>query len=114
MWMPQVRWRDEDTQGHVNHIPMLEWVAQARVDYIDSLYRDDTVDYVLVHLSTDFHAKVYYPDDISVRASIRDKGKTSLTTVYELFRQDGVRILTAVCTKVFFNKKTGTAVNVPF
>jgi acyl-CoA thioester hydrolase len=75
-----VRWRDVDALGHVNHAVFLTYLEEGRdAFYVRLLCGDPS--YVVVRLEVDFRAEVRYPDrQVLVRIEVERMGTTSLTT----------------------------------
>ena len=87
----EVRFTDVDSDNHVNHLAVAEWVAHARVKMIDENIKQaglnllSDIDYVLVNLSIDFREQVVYPNIIEVQGKILRVGTKSLTTQYSVY-----------------------------
>ena len=87
----EVRFTDVDSDNHVNHLAVAEWVAHARVKMIDENIKQaglnllSDIDYVLVNLSIDFRDQVIYPSFIEVQGKILRVGTKSLTTQYSVY-----------------------------
>ena len=87
----EVRFTDVDSDNHVNHLAVAEWIAHARVTMIDEKVKQSglnllsDIDYVLVKLSIDFRDKVVYPNFIEVQGKILRVGTKSLTTQYSVY-----------------------------
>ena len=87
----EVRFTDVDSDNHVNHLAVTEWVAHARVKMIDENIKQaglnllSDIDYVLVNLSIDFRDQVVYPSFIEVQGKILRVGTKSLTTQYSVY-----------------------------
>jgi acyl-CoA thioester hydrolase len=75
-----VRWRDVDALGHVNHAVFLTYLEEARdAFYIRALGSDPV--YVVARIEIDLRAEVRYPDRrVTVRIEVERLGTTSLTT----------------------------------
>jgi acyl-CoA thioester hydrolase len=75
-----VRWRDTDALGHVNHVVFLTYLEEGR----DALYVQaigGEPDYVVVHLELDLHAEILYSDRrVTVQIAVEKVGTSSLTT----------------------------------
>ncbi len=74
-----VRWRDVDALGHVNHAVFLTYLEEGR----DALYTRALGEprYVVARIEVDLRAEVRYPDRrVTVRIAVEHLGKTSLTT----------------------------------
>ena len=75
-----VRWRDVDALGHVNHAVFLTYLEEGRdAFYMQVLGTDPS--YVVVRIEVDLRAEVRYPDrKVTVRIEVERVGTTSLTT----------------------------------
>ena len=118
----EIRFTDMDSQNHVNHTAIIEWISHARVKLIDDklnqyehfLWKDKTIadglefDYVLVNLDISFIKEVFYPGIIEVKAGVLSVGAKSLTTEFFVYSGDEM-VAEAQCINVFFrtgDKKT--------
>ena len=87
----EVRFTDVDSDNHVNHLAVAEWIAHARVTMIDEKIKQSglsllsDINYVLVKLSIDFRDQVVYPNFIEVQGKILRVGTKSLTTQYSVY-----------------------------
>jgi len=105
----EVRFTDVDSDNHVNHLAVAEWVAHARVTMIDERIKQSglnllsDINYVLVKLSIDFREQVVYPNIIEVQGKILRVGTKSLTTQYSVYIPgDKPKIVAAAeCVSVF-------------
>lgn len=75
-----VRWRDTDAIGHVNHVVFLTYLEEARdALYAQVLGREPI--YVVARLEIDFRAEVRHADRrVTVRIEVERVGTTSLVT----------------------------------
>jgi acyl-CoA thioester hydrolase len=74
-----VRWRDVDALGHVNHAVFLTYLEEGRDAFYAQVLGDPI--YVVVRLEVDLRAEVRYPDRrVTVRIEVERVGTTSLTT----------------------------------
>src|SRR5215467_13896730 len=75
-----VRWRDADALGHVNHAVFLTYLEEGRdAFYVQALGSDPS--YVVVRLEVDLRAEVRLSDrQVTVRVEVESLGTTSLTT----------------------------------
>jgi len=122
----EIRFTDVDSQGHVNHTAVVEWIAHARVTLIDEKVTqyDHTIwentledkgselDYVLVNLEVNFHKEVFYPGTIEVTARVLNVGSKSVTTEFFIYSKDGFAA-EAQCINVFFRTSDKTSVIIP-
>ena len=75
----QVRWRDTDALGHVNHAVFVTYLEEGR----DGFYLEVLGDrhYVVVRIELDLRAEVRLADrQVTVRVQVERLGRTSLTT----------------------------------
>ena len=120
----EIRFTDVDSQDHVNHTAIVEWIAHARVKLIDGKVnqyghgRWDAVpyvpelDHVLVNLKVNFHKEVFYPGTVEVAGRVHDVGNKSVTTVIFVY-SDGKVVAEAQCINVFFRTSTKKSVDIP-
>jgi acyl-CoA thioester hydrolase len=75
-----VRWRDTDALGHVNHVVFLTYLEEARDAFYARILGSDPI-YVVVRLEVDLCAEVRYEDRrVTVQVAVERVGTTSLTT----------------------------------
>ncbi len=75
-----VRWRDADSLGHVNHAVFLTYLEEGRdAFYTQTLGSDPS--YVVVRIELDLRAEVRLAARrVTVRVEVESVGRTSLTT----------------------------------
>jgi acyl-CoA thioester hydrolase len=84
-----VRWRDVDALGHVNHAVFLTYLEEGRDAYYDRLVGD--LAYVVARIELDLRAEVRLTHRrVTVRIEAERLGRTSLTTREQLLTADGV------------------------
>src|SRR5258708_29225592 len=64
-----VRWRDTDALGHVNHVVFLTYLEEGRDAFYSQIIGSDPV-YVVVRLEIDLRAEVRHQD-----RRVKDKGE---------------------------------------
>src|SRR5690349_19957404 len=75
-----VRWRDVDAQGHVNHAVFLTYLEEGRDAFYTRMLVSDPI-YVVARLEVHVRAEVGYPDRrVTVLIEVARLGTTSLTT----------------------------------
>ena len=75
-----VRWRDADALGHVNHAVFLTYLEEGRDAFFVQTLRSDP-SYVVVRLEVDLRAEVRLSDQrVTVRVEVESLGTTSVTT----------------------------------
>ena len=117
----EIRFTDVDSQDHVNHTAIVEWIAHARVKLIDGkvnqydhgLWNEGLeLDHVLVNLKVNFHKEVFYPGTIEVAGRVHNVGNKSVATVIFVY-SDGEVVAEAQCINVFFKTSTKKSVDIP-
>jgi acyl-CoA thioester hydrolase len=75
-----VRWRDADALGHVNHAVFLTYLEEGRDAFFAQTLGGDPM-YVVVRLEVDLRAEVRFTEQrVTVRIEVERLGTTSLTT----------------------------------
>lgn len=75
-----VRWRDVDALGHVNHAVFLTYLEEARDAFYQRVLGAEP-SYVVVRVEIDLRAEVRYPDRrVTAQIEVERLGSTSLTT----------------------------------
>jgi acyl-CoA thioester hydrolase len=84
-----VRWRDTDALGHVNHAVFVTYLEEGRdAFFVETLRSDPT--YVVVRLEVDLRAEVRLEDRrVTVRVEVESLGTTSVTTRETIFVPSG-------------------------
>ena len=117
----EIRFTDVDSQDHVNHTAIVEWIAHARVKLIDEKVNQydhglwdegPELDHVLVNLKVNFHKEIFYPGTVEVAGRVHDVGNKSVTTVIFVY-SDGEVVAEAQCINVFFRTSTKKSVDIP-
>ena len=76
----QMRWRDLDGLGHVNHTVVLTYLEEGR----DAFFKQHGVrrdEYVVGRCSVSFHGEIDPAfESVTVHCAVRDLGRSSLTT----------------------------------
>ena len=121
----EIRFTDVDSQDHVNHTAIVEWIAHARVNLIDGKVaqyhhtiwenlkdQNPELDYVLVNLDINFNKEVFYPGTIEVRGRVLNVGSKSVTTEFFVYSGDEV-VAEAQCVNVFFRPEDKKSVDIP-
>jgi acyl-CoA thioester hydrolase len=74
-----VRWRDTDALGHVNHAVFLTYLEEGRDNFYLKILGEPA--YVVVRLEIDLRAEVFHHDRrLTVRVTVERVGTTSLIT----------------------------------
>ncbi len=76
----EVRWRDTDALGHVNHAVFLTYLEEGRDAFYAQVLGSDP-HYVVVRIEVDLRGEVFRDDRrLMVRVAVEKLGTTSLTT----------------------------------
>jgi acyl-CoA thioester hydrolase len=86
----EIRWRDCDPYGHVNHAVFLTYLEEVRDEWLIGAVGEDALGYVVARVEIDYRRELTQRDD-RVRARIRldSLGTSSVRTVEELVLADG-------------------------
>jgi acyl-CoA thioester hydrolase len=75
-----VRWRDVDALGHVNHAVFITYLEEGR-DAFYAAVLGGNPHYVVARIEIDLRAEIRYPArQVTVRIEVERLGRTSLTT----------------------------------
>lgn len=89
----QIRYRDLDTQNHVNNAVYGTYLEQARAAYIEHVL-DEVIDQclvVLAQISIDYRSPVTLADEsVSVAVRTLNLGESSIPMEYEIRTGDGI------------------------
>jgi acyl-CoA thioester hydrolase len=123
-----VRFRDCDPMGHVNHAVYLTYLEQARfshwratglaltdgerkVSTLSGLTApEDVPGVILARAEIDYRRSAKYGDSLEVRLGIGGFGRTSFTYEYEIAEADGLLVAEARTVLVRFNYASGVPV----
>jgi acyl-CoA thioester hydrolase len=86
----EIRWRDLDPYGHVNHAVFLTYLEEVRDEWLVGAVGEDALGYVVARVEIDYRRELTQRDD-SVIARIRldSLGTSSVHTVEELAVPNG-------------------------
>jgi acyl-CoA thioester hydrolase len=86
----EIRWRDLDPYGHVNHAVFLTYLEEVRDEWLIGAVGEDALGYVVARVEIDYRRELTQRDD-RVRARIRldSLGTSSVRTAEELALADG-------------------------
>ena len=112
----EVRFRDCDLRGHVNHVVFLTYFEQCRLSY----WRQETgiaepnVTVIVAHVECDYRAPAYFGDELDVRMNIGDIGRTSFSLVFEVVNaRSGVKLADGKAVMVAYDYAVGGPVPLP-
>jgi acyl-CoA thioester hydrolase len=108
----EIRWRDLDVFGHVNHVVFLTYLEEARDEWLAQVQGDPgaIMKYVLVRAAIDYRRELTLADDtIVARCTLARIGNSSVATREEIFTSDGELAAEAETVLVARNEETGRA-----
>jgi acyl-CoA thioester hydrolase len=86
----EIRWRDLDPYGHVNHAVFLTYLEEVRDEWLISAVGDDALGYVVARVEIDYRRELTQKDDrVVARIRLDSLGTSSVRTVEELVVKDG-------------------------
>ena len=108
----EVRWRDLDSFGHVNHVVFLTYLEEARDEWLGRALEnpDDVWGYVVARVEIDYRRELTLEDDVVVaRCSLERLGTKSVTTREWILTGDGEVSAEAKAVLVARDEKTGAS-----
>jgi acyl-CoA thioester hydrolase len=87
----EIRWRDLDVFGHVNHVVFLTYLEEARDEWLGASLGDPerVWDWVLAHVEIDYARELVLADDVVVATCRLDRIGTSSVATHEEIRTAG-------------------------
>jgi acyl-CoA thioester hydrolase len=81
----EIRWRDLDPYGHVNHAVFLTYLEEVRDEWLITAVGGDALGYVVARVEIDFRRELTQADDrVVARIRLHSLGTSSVRTVEEL------------------------------
>jgi acyl-CoA thioester hydrolase len=85
----EIRWRDLDPYGHVNHAVFLTYLEEVRDEWLMTAVGDDALGYVVARVEMDYRRELTQRDDrVVARIRLDSLGTSSVRTVEELVVSD--------------------------
>jgi acyl-CoA thioester hydrolase len=106
----EIRWRDLDAYGHVNHIVFLTYLEEARDEWLGSSLGDPALvwDYVVARVEIDYRRELTLEDDaVLARCSLERLGTKSLVTSEAVVTRGGETAAEAKSVLVARDEETG-------
>jgi acyl-CoA thioester hydrolase len=86
----EIRWRDLDPYGHVNHAVFLTYLEEVRDEWLGAAVGEDALGYVVARVEIDYRRELTQQDDLVVaRIRLESLGTSSVRTTEELVSRDG-------------------------
>lgn len=86
----EIRWRDLDPYGHVNHAVFLTYLEEVRDEWLGATVGGDALGYVVARVEIDYRRELTERDDrVVARIRLDSLGTSSVRTAEELVARDG-------------------------
>jgi acyl-CoA thioester hydrolase len=86
----EIRWRDCDPYGHVNHAVFLTYLEEVRDEWLIAAVGEDALGYVVARVEIDYRRELTQRDDrVVARIRLDSLGTSSVRTLEELVVADG-------------------------
>jgi acyl-CoA thioester hydrolase len=108
----EIRWRDLDVYGHVNHVVFLTYLEEARDEWLGRALGDPAKiwDYVVARVAIDYKRELSLEDDIVVATCrLESIGRSSLRTHEEVVTRGGEQAAVAEAVLVARDPEAGRA-----
>jgi acyl-CoA thioester hydrolase len=106
----EIRWRDLDVYGHVNHVVFLTYLEEARDEWLGLTLGDPSRvwSYVVARIEIDYRRELRLEDDIVLaRCTLGRIGTSSVGTVERLATRAGEVVAEAQAVLVARDEETG-------
>ncbi len=112
----EVRFRDLDPMGHAHHSLPLIYFEEARAAY----WRDVAgqgglagIDYVMGEVRVRYHARIHFPQRLTVLARVPRLGGRSWDMQYQLRTAAGELLASGESTQVMYDYEAGASTPIP-
>ena len=113
----EIRWRDLDAFGHVNHASFVTFLEEGRDEWLERAIgsNDDAMSFIIRRVEVDYTSQLVLADDrVRVTVELERIGTSSLTTVEEMHVIDDDRLVAAArCVLVHVGTEHERAVPIP-
>jgi len=106
----EIRWRDLDSFGHVNHVVFLTYLEEARDEWLGRALGnpDDVWSYVVARVEVDYRRELRLEDDaVIARCRLERIGNSSVTTRESISTGEGRVAAEAIAVLVARGEATG-------
>ena len=108
----QVRFQDIDVGGHAHHSRALSYFEEARAAYwreIAGRRTPEDVDYIVAEARIRYHARVLYPDRLTVGTRVSVLGKKHFVMEYEVRSSEGQLLVSGSTVQVMYDYGAGAS-----
>jgi acyl-CoA thioester hydrolase len=106
----EIRWRDLDVYGHVNHVVYLTYLEEARDEWLGAVLGDpaDVWSYVVARVEIDYRRELGLADDLVLaQCRLGRIGNSSVRTAERILTLAGEVAAEAVAVLVARDRETG-------
>lgn len=110
-----VRFRDIDVAGHAHHADALIYFEEARWAYWQEVVGQglEELDYVLAECSVRWHARVLWPQTLSVGVRVCRLGRKHFEMEYEVRSAEGEKLQSGRTVQVMYDYGAGRSKPMP-
>lgn len=110
-----VRFRDVDIAGHAHHADALIYFEEARWAYWHQVVGKglEELDYVLAECRVRWHARVMWPQTVSVGVRVSRLGRKHFEMEYEVRTQDGDKLQSGSTVQVMYDYEASASKMLP-
>ena len=112
----QIDWSEIDAFGHINSLVILKYVQSMRVEYCTKtklLVQGNAHAPILINISCQYLAPLYFPGEVTVQADLKRIGETSVMTEYLLFNDKGETVARAEDVIVYYDYEGKKKIPIP-
>jgi acyl-CoA thioester hydrolase len=107
-----VRFRDIDVAGHAHHADVLIYFEEARWAYWTEVVGRGTLaelDYVMAECRVRWHARVLWPQVVSVGVRVTRVGRKHFEMAYEVRSERGEKLASGTTVQVMYDYEAGVS-----
>jgi len=111
-----VRFRDVDVAGHAHHAEALIYFEEARWAYWTEVAGKgaiEEIDYVIAECNVRWHARVLWPQVVSVGVRVVRVGRKHFEMEYEVRGQAGEKLSSGTTVQVMYDYEAGASKRLP-
>ena len=111
-----VRFRDMDVAGHAHHADALIYFEEARWAYWQEVVGGadpDDLGYVLAECWVRWHARVLWPQEVTVGVRVSRVGRKHFEMEYEVRSAEGEKLQSGTTVQVMYDYEAGESMRLP-
>lgn len=105
-----VRYRDIDSNAHVNNAVYVSYLEQARIQYLQTVLDSAVFDlgFVLVNIDVNYEDEVHYDDEVTVHLRVTDIGTSTISMTYEITASGRTAVTATSVMAVIDEERSGS------